>query len=321
MFSGCTYGGSGPDAIDDGGTWIFSNGAWSKNTGQAPPPACGASMAYDSARDQIILFGGAVLASSAPSYTYRQDTWAWNGTGWQQLAPTTHPTTGWRGVMAEDPIHHQLIYYTGVKYNGLGDLTGGETWIWDGTNWTHPADTGSPTGRYSPVMAWNPARRRLVFIGGAFRNLLMTPDALMAEWDGTRWNIVPTGGNEAARYAAAGAAWRDGILVLGGGTSQGTTSDALLVRHDSDAPPETCTTADSDGDGLGGCADPDCWYACTPTCMPGVTCTNPPLLCGNATCDPSETCASCEADCGACPARCGNYVCDESAASCPGDCP
>jgi hypothetical protein len=322
MFSGCVYGGSGPDVIDDGGTWIFANGAWSKDTGATPPPACGASMAYDSARDQVILFGG--VASAGPPYTYRPDTWAWNGSSWQKLAPAMNPSLGWRGVMAEDPIHQQLIYYTGVRYNsGLGDLTGGETWVWDGTSWTHPVDAGSPTGRYSPAMAWNPARRRLMFIGGAFRNITMTSDPLMAEWDGTRWNVVPTGGNEAARYASAAAAWRDGVVVLGGGTGSITLADMLLVRHDSDAAPESCTTTDTDGDGLPGCADPDCWYACTPTCMPGVTCTNPPLLCGNNTCDASETCASCDADCDACAAVCGNYTCDsgESATSCPGDCP
>ncbi len=323
MFSGCTYGGSGPDAIDDGGTWIFAAGAWTKNTGTAPPPACGASMAYDSARDQIILFGGAHLSGGVPSY--HQDTWAWNGTGWVPLSPTMHPSTGWRGVMAEDPIHQQLVYYTGVRKNdGFSDIPGGETWVWNGADWSRPADAGSPTGRYSPAMAWNPARRRLMFIGGAFRSIaMMSPDPLVAERDGTRWNVVPAAGSEAARYAGAGAAWRDGAVILGGGNGASTLRELLLVRHDAGAPAETCAGADTDGDGLAGCADPDCWYACTPTCMPGVTCTDPPLLCGNSTCDASETCASCEADCGACPATCGNYACDggESSASCPGDCP
>lgn len=323
LFSGCTFGSSGPDGIDDGGTWIFANGAWTKDTGTTPPAACGASMAYDRARDQVILFGGAIASGAA--LIYREDTWAWNGTGWQQLAPSMHPTKGWRGVMAEDPIHGQLVYYTGVqKIDGFSDLTGGETWVWDGTTWTRPVDSASPPRRYSPMMAWNPARERLTLIGGAFRSIAsMAPDPLVAEWDGTRWNVVPAAGSEAARYAGAGAAWRDGVVVFGGGDGSKTLGDAVLMRHDADAPAETCAATDTDGDGLASCADPDCWYACTPTCMPGMDCTASPASCGNGTCDASETCASCETDCGACMAFCGNYACDggESSSSCPGDCP
>ena len=63
-----------------------------------------------------------------------------------------------------------------------------------------------------------------------------------------------------------------------------------------------------DGDGLRGCADPDCWASCG--------------ACGNGTCDPLETCSSCPSDC-MCAALCGDLVCGggETKASCPGDCP
>jgi hypothetical protein len=46
-----------------------------------------------------------------------------------------------------------------------------------------------------------------------------------------------------------------------------------FVREWSDAPFETCAngTSDLDGDGLAGCADPDCYWACT-ACPPGTTC-------------------------------------------------
>jgi hypothetical protein len=43
--------------------------------------------------------------------------------------------------------------------------------------------------------------------------------------------------------------------------------------------------------------------------------------CGNGTCNPDETCSTCAADCGACPA-CGDGSCngDETCATCTGDC-
>jgi len=44
--------------------------------------------------------------------------------------------------------------------------------------------------------------------------------------------------------------------------------------------------------------------------------------CGDQTCDPGETCATCPADCGACPPTCPNGTCDpgETCATCPADC-
>ncbi len=36
---------------------------------------------------------------------------------------------------------------------------------------------------------------------------------------------------------------------------------------------EACrANVDLDGDGLSGCADPDCWIACAPMCPPGAAC-------------------------------------------------
>ena len=45
-------------------------------------------------------------------------------------------------------------------------------------------------------------------------------------------------------------------------------------------------------------------------------------VCGDAVCAPTETCASCAADCGMCQGACGDSVCDpnETCTSCPGDC-
>jgi len=86
---------------------------------------------------------------------------------------------------------------------------------------------------------------------------------------------------------------------------------------------ESCIVpVDLDGDGLAGCADPDCWMVCNPTCSPGVACDAAAPHCGDATCDAVETCRMCPQDCGACPAVCGDSFCDagETSASCPGDC-
>ena len=92
------------------------------------------------------------------------------------------------------------------------------------------------------------------------------------------------------------------------------------------SPREDCRAAiDSDGDGLAGCADPDCWYLCAPACAPGLPqgCPADAPRCGDGTCDAHfEDCRLCPADCEACATQCGDFRCDagEDLASCPGDC-
>jgi hypothetical protein len=63
----------------------------------------------------------------------------------------------------------------------------------------------------------------------------------------------------------------DGRLMIVG-TSLGG-SYALVRTTTSGAPDESCAPGeDLDGDGLAGCADPDCWWTCTPACPPYTTC-------------------------------------------------
>ena len=79
---------------------------------------------------------------------------------------------------------------------------------------------------------------------------------------------------------------------------------------------------DIDGDGLVGCADPDCWGYCTPLCPPGAECDEAAPHCGDGVCNEAlETCRLCPDDC-TCEPLCGDFFCDagESTANCPGDC-
>jgi cysteine-rich repeat protein len=61
---------------------------------------------------------------------------------------------------------------------------------------------------------------------------------------------------------------------------------------------------DNDCDGLADCDDPDCFGF--------VGCGAPPV-CGNGTCEPTENCLGCWADC----RTWGNSICDESCGECP----
>ena len=54
---------------------------------------------------------------------------------------------------------------------------------------------------------------------------------------------------------------------------------------------------DSDGDGLAGCADPDCSGRCTPWCPPHATCDPTTPHCGDGVCSEVENYDICPTDC------------------------
>ena len=72
-------------------TWAWDGKAWTAlNPPAAPPVRVGEAMAYDSARKQVVLFGGAASSPSSTSltgtWTLLSDTWVWDGRVWTRVA-------------------------------------------------------------------------------------------------------------------------------------------------------------------------------------------------------------------------------------------
>lgn len=159
IFSGNHYGtptdGATPVSMLDE-TWEWDGTDWSKAT---PPKSPGArrghSMTYDEARRRVLLFGG--RASSAGP---RQDTWEYDGVTWVEREPIDFPTGRYGACMAYDPHRQLVVMFGGADFSG----NFGETWHWDGTNWSRGAS--GPTPRRSCAMAWDSARKAIVMYGG-----------------------------------------------------------------------------------------------------------------------------------------------------------
>ncbi len=71
-------------------------------------------MAYDPARAQVVLFGGAGSSGNLA------DTWVWDGNNWTQKNPTNSPPAQYGHAMATDSTHMNVVL------NGQG-----ETLVWD----------------------------------------------------------------------------------------------------------------------------------------------------------------------------------------------
>ena len=64
-------------------TWEWDGAEWTQVADTGPGARALNGLAYDAAREQVVLFGGADSAGNV-----LDDTWAWDGTEWTQVADT-----------------------------------------------------------------------------------------------------------------------------------------------------------------------------------------------------------------------------------------
>ena len=304
--------------VDTNETWSWRHdraSEWQQETpARAPTPRRDTAMAYDADRGLVVLFGGVSAAG------VNAETWHWDraARSWVEDAPSAIPPRAGAGL-AYDRVHHQLVLFGG---RGVSAARLADTWLLTVDGWTQAPQAAGPTpeARVGAAMAWDPARQRIVMFGG--ETTIAEQDAW--EWDGARWTQIATPPPPPrVRGVLLGSA--DGLLLYGGApTFEATTgqlSDVWLLRYDGSHAGQTCRgDTDDDGDGLAGCADPDCWLACRPLCLPGDACSPPPAgpVCGDGSCSPVETIGLCPTDCTV--AVCGDGICTMPG-DCPGDCP
>jgi len=163
-------------------TWTWDGANWSGHQlATAPAQRDSATMAYDGATKQVILFGGGGYdpgCHTVASETLR-DTWAWNGSIWVQQHPATVPPNG--GCAAYDAETQQFIMVSGSP-----DVTPGatvQTWKWTGSTWAllSPA---SPPPNGACSMTYDAVRKVIV--------MLVSDPSTYAQktwtWNGATWN-------------------------------------------------------------------------------------------------------------------------------------
>src|SRR5438552_2729789 len=131
---------------------------WTQKQDTGPQPRLAHSMAFDSNRGRVILFGGDSLRSQLLN-----DTWAWDGEFWTQVADLgPSPRVG--HAVAYDSARQRVVLFGGK----LTAQDARDTWEWDGEDWTQVADDG-PAARSGHVMAFDSKRNKTVLFGGGPR--------------------------------------------------------------------------------------------------------------------------------------------------------
>ena len=167
----------------------------------SPSPRSWHAMAYDSARDRVVLFSGAEFESSPA------DTWAYDGTSWTEVVPARSPPGRHGHAMAYDSARDRVVLFGG---NMLAD-----TWEYDGSTWAEVVPAVSPPGRSFHAMAYDSARQVVVLFGG-----IRLGDALADTWeyDGVGWTEVLCARSPPARseHAMAYDSGRSVVVLFGG---------------------------------------------------------------------------------------------------------
>lgn len=179
-------------------TWLWDGHNWEQPVVSTPVPRArqGASMVYDAANDQVVLFGGstvvhtgnAVPGRALPtvgfgcptgcSYLHLGDTWVWDRERKQwteKLVPGPPPRTG--AAMAYDARTKRVVLFGGctgapapAPLNAIecsdGRTALRDSWVWDGSAWTEKTADGGPQPRFGAGAAYDPIAQHVVLHGG-----------------------------------------------------------------------------------------------------------------------------------------------------------
>jgi hypothetical protein len=249
-------------------TWVFGGTAWTQLPTAHAPPSGSSAMAYDGMRDRIVLFDGTGI-----------QTWLFDGADWTP-SPARGPGERFGHVMTFDAARGVTVLFSGTHNTEDGLNTFSDTWELDGDTWHYRMPPHQPPPRYSPGLGYDAQRRVVVLYGGGPNNpadgKLTMGDTW--EYDGTDWTPRTTV-NAAPPLNGPVPLIYDPVrrrLVLG------LTWTLSFV---SDVPTDLCIAGiDTDGDGLAGCADPDCAGVCA--------------QCGDHVCNDVLEGAVCPIDCG-----------------------
>lgn len=153
---------------------------------RSPAARFSPGLAYDGARHEVVLFGGATFETGL--MTYFSDTWTWNGGTWKQVRPAHSPSPRAWPEMAYDEARHQVVLFGG---QGPDVPRLRDTWIWDGSDWTQATPSFSPVGTIEEGMAFFPGTGTVLMYSGA--NLADVGNHLYS-WDGSNWTDLQVPG-------------------------------------------------------------------------------------------------------------------------------
>lgn len=159
-------------------TWTYHAGAWTHQpagTGALPGGREQATLAYDPADRESVLFGGTYVADNTTTGLVYNDTWVYRSGSWANVtavgAPAPFPSE--RPATAIAPGGHPILIGgydpAACQYGLVAGCTPNATWLFDNGTWNNLgslAPVAPPLGAaQQDSLAWDPATNATVLVG------------------------------------------------------------------------------------------------------------------------------------------------------------
>jgi hypothetical protein len=157
--------------IGDERTWTFDGRAWRGVLYSPRPDRLAVRLVYDNALGELVAY-----------LPLKKELWAWNPSGWRQLAPATPSLPDDASAVAYDVARRRLVVHGADASNPNVP----DTQEWDGTRWLRMVPT-TPTTRLRGLLAYAPPLGGSVLVGA-------NPGERGEEtwvWDGVGWTRMP----------------------------------------------------------------------------------------------------------------------------------
>jgi hypothetical protein len=196
-----------------GDMWMWLGSTWQRLPDPPFQRKVDAAAAED-ANGDIVLFGGRFETGADRT----NETWTWDGANWTQRFPPNSPPLRIFSAMAYDRSRGKSVLFGGIGASDQDVL--GDTWEWDGNNWTelHPPNSPSPRG-YSAMTYDTEHERVVLFGGGTSEHADGTRYDDLYYWDGDNWEeIIPLFQGPSARcdHAMAYDLGRRAVVIFSG---------------------------------------------------------------------------------------------------------
>ncbi len=197
--------------------------------GAAPPASYGHAIAFDRNRDRLVLFGG-WTPTGRSNETYEYDV---VNQIWHNPQPAIRPAARYYHGMAYDSVRGRTVLYGGSTNTGVS----GETWEWNGSQWTLRTNFTCPTTllceRFNFAMAYSPLFGATHIFGGTNGSTCFNDTA---SWNGTSWGISTAAGpTERSSHEMVWDSVRNEFVLYGGNTvgciaGGGVESDTVVYQ-------------------------------------------------------------------------------------------
>lgn len=202
---------SGATLLSD--TWRWNAGWTQIGVSTAPSARADHAMAWDPVRQRVVLFGGQGVGGAL------SDTWEFDPavSMWMQVSTANAPPARRDAAMAWDANRQELVLFGGIDGAPLGD-----TWTYDGSDWTALPGQG-PSARSGHTVTSDMDTGGVALFGGTDGTAPLGDTWVL---DRVGWRPISASPSPSARSQHAMAAGSNGVSVLFSGA--GSSADTWL---------------------------------------------------------------------------------------------